>query len=67
MDSEHMPPDEVHAMDQAAAFLGDTFPPLWRRLYEGNLSQGFTEVESLKLVQTYILSQCPYGVRGAEG
>lgn len=53
-------------MDQVTAWLGDNLSPLWRRIYQSNLQQGFTPAESLKLVQCYILSQCPYGVRGTD-
>ena len=65
--SKLLPGDEARAaIDQAAALLSDNFPPMWRRLYEALLDQGFTEVESMKLLQTYILSNSPNGVRGTD-
>lgn len=54
-------------MDQAGTFLGENLPPLWRHLYLGCISEGFIEMESFKLVQTFILSQAPNGVRGSDG
>lgn len=60
-------PKQQSEVDQSAAYLGEAFPPLWRRLYENCIERGFSESESLKLVQTYILSQCRYGIRGDDG
>ena len=57
-----MDPKEQAEFDQAAATLGDSFPPLWYRLYEQCCKQGFSEPVALRLVETYILSQCPSGV-----
>lgn len=48
--------------DQAAAFLGDSFPGVWHRLFVSCQDKGFTEEQSFRLVQTYILAQCPHGV-----
>lgn len=45
-------------IDQAMAAMVEMFPPLWRRLYEGCKAEGFSEVDSLSLLKTYILSQC---------
>ncbi len=45
---------DLAALDQAGALLGDTLPPLWRRLYVGCLSEGFTEQQAMSLVETYI-------------
>lgn len=52
--------------DQAMASIGDSFPPLWRRLYANLMSEGFTDRESFELLKVYILSQCPFGVNGAK-
>ena len=62
-----MEPSQQQKMDQAAALLADNFPPMWRRLYLGLVEQGFDEIQSFKLLQTYILSSAAYGVRGSDG
>ena len=54
------------AFDQGTAFLADSLPPQWRRFYNKCLEEGFSEEQSFRLVQTYIFSLCPYGVRGPE-
>ncbi len=58
---------EQAELDQAAAKLGDNLPALWRRIYGGCKDKGFTDIESFKLLQTYILSNGPNGVGGADG
>ena len=62
-----MTPEEQAELDQSTASLVDFFCPMWRRMYKALLIEGFNECESLKLVQAYILSQCPSGIRGADG
>lgn len=52
--------------DRAMASIGDTLPPLWRRLFMNNREEGFTDSESFELLKVYILSQCPFGVNGAK-
>ena len=51
-------------LDQAQAFLAEYLPPTWRNLYEGCKREGFSELESLGLLKTYILSQAANGVNG---
>ena len=41
--------------DQQAATLAEMFPPLWRRLYNGLVCEGFTKEEAMALLKTYIL------------
>ena len=60
-------PEGMANMDQAMAIMADHWPVHWHRLYEGCLRAGFGDTESFKLVQTYILSQCVYGIRGSDG
>ena len=55
------------ALDQGTAMLADNYPPMWKRIYDRCVVVGFTESESFKLLQTFILSQCPAGVRGDDG
>ncbi len=42
------------SLDQQAAMIGDMLPPLWRRIYLGCIEQGFSDVDSLRLVIAYI-------------
>ena len=42
--------------------MGDSFPPLWRRLYEGCIAAGFTEEQALALVKVYIFSMAGKGI-----
>jgi hypothetical protein len=60
-------PEKQAQLDQAFALMADNYPAAWRRLYEGLLKVEFSSTEALKLVQTFILSQSPYGIRGADG
>lgn len=55
-------PDDLAKFDQMTAAMADTYPPMWRRFFESCVAQGFTEAQSLALVQTYIMSFCPFGV-----
>ncbi len=50
------------AADQATAWIGDSLPPLWRRLYANCIVQGFSHEDALGLLMAYILSQCPSGI-----
>lgn len=59
-------PEELAECDESSATLADYFAPFWRRLFENCAKEGFSEHDSLRLVQTYILSQCPHGVNGTE-
>ncbi len=60
-------PKEQAEIDQSAAWLGENLPPLYRSFYKGLVAQGFSDAESFKLLQTYILAQCPNGIRGGDG
>jgi hypothetical protein len=51
--------------EQATSYLANQLPSFWKRMYDKCQEQGFSKQESLLLVNTYILSQCPYGVRGS--
>ena len=43
--------------------IRNTMPRLWWNLYQGCLQNGFDERSALSLVQTFILSQNPHGIR----
>jgi hypothetical protein len=51
-------------VDQAAAWLVDSLPPLWHNLYKQCRKEGFTELQAFELVKTYILAQATNGVNG---
>jgi hypothetical protein len=61
-----MTPKEQSDFEQATAELMDLYAPSWRRLFDNLIEQKFTEQQSLRLVEVYILSQCPHGVNGVE-
>ncbi len=44
-------------LDQQTALVADLLVPLWRRLYINCIKEEFTELESMELVKTYIMSQ----------
>ncbi|MCK9569130.1 hypothetical protein M0R72_09325 [Candidatus Pacearchaeota archaeon] len=44
-------------LDQAMAACAEMFPRMWRSLYEGLKSEGFTEEQAMRLLIAHILSQ----------
>lgn len=54
-------------MDQALALFRDTLPRAWMACYQGCIAGGFSDSQAFLLLQTYILSQNPYGIRPGEG
>ncbi len=59
-----MTPADQSSFDQAASTLADSLPPFWHRMYRNLQEAGFNEADALKVLQSYILSQCPFGVNG---
>lgn len=49
--------------EQSNAAMAEIFPSLWKSLFDGCVKQGFTEVEAMQLVKTYILGQSSGGVK----
>lgn len=49
--------------EQALAHTRDTLPRIWFSVYQGCLQAGFDARQAMSLTQTYVLSQCPYGVK----
>ena len=47
---------QAQQFEQNSAWIADNLPLQWRRIYENCMSVGFDAEQSLKLVQTYILS-----------
>jgi hypothetical protein len=50
-------------LEQSIAAMRELFPHCWRALYDGCISENFSEAQSMDLVKTYILSQNPHGIR----
>jgi hypothetical protein len=50
-------------LDQALAMMRDLLPRQWWAIYCGSVEVGFTDPQAFALVQTYILGQCPAGIR----
>lgn len=46
---------ELQNLEQSGATLGDFLPPLWRRLHENLIKEGFTETQAFDLLKSYIL------------
>lgn len=45
----------------------ETTPRIWWNLYQGCLERGFSQSDSMVLLQTYIMAQGPHGSRPPEG
>ena len=45
-----------HDIDQTAALIRDTIPPLWYGLYSRLQEEGFTEQQAMELLKIYIIS-----------
>jgi hypothetical protein len=58
-------PKQRAELEQAQAMLVETLPPLWRGLYLNSVKEGFTKVQALELVKTFILSSASGGVNGS--
>jgi len=43
-------------LEQGAALVADAFPPLWKRLHENLLKEGFDPAQAMELLKTYVLS-----------
>lgn len=54
---------DLQRLEQGFATLGDIYPPLWRRMYGNCISEGFSEMQAMELVKTWILSQGSGGAR----
>lgn len=53
---------QIAELDQSFSLMGETFPPLVRRMYEGFVKEGFTEDQAFDLAKLYLLSLSPNGV-----
>lgn len=52
-----------HKREQLLADLRDSLPRMWYGIYQGSVDVGFTPLQAFTLVQTFILSQNPTGIR----
>jgi len=43
-------------MEQGSAMLAEALPPLWRQLFVNLQKERFSELQSMELLKTYILS-----------
>jgi hypothetical protein len=57
-DQEKKEVDKTAAMDQARTFVVDHFPRLWRGLYTGLISEGFSEQQAFTILLTYVSTSC---------
>lgn len=49
--------EQQRQLDTSMAFVGDHLPPLWKRLYDNLMTEGFKDHEALDILKTYIISQ----------
>jgi hypothetical protein len=46
--------DDVGRFDQSAAFIADSLPALWRRMYDRLREEGFDAEQAMLLLRTYV-------------
>lgn len=49
--------------DQDIAAMRDAIPRVWWNLYQGSLTVGFDERQSMSLVMAWMMAQNPHGIR----
>ncbi len=42
------------SIEQGMAFIGNSLPPLWRRIYVNCISEGFSESQAMELLKVYV-------------
>lgn len=50
-------PEDRAKLDQACALLADTFPSMWKRLYDNLITEGFNEKQAIEILFTVITAQ----------
>ncbi len=50
----NMDSKEIADFDQAASVMADSYPPIWKRMWDNLLELGFTKTEALKLLQAHV-------------
>ena len=53
--------------EQLLAQMRDSLPQMWYAIYSGSLAAGFDQVQAFTLLQTWLLSQNPHGIRPPSG
>lgn len=56
-------PEKQVEIEQGMAFVIEHWPPLWKRLLERCIEEGFNETQAFELVKTYIISQGSNGTK----
>lgn len=51
-----MTPKEQSEQDQLLASACETFPIIWKRMFDNLIQQGFTKRQALVILKTFILS-----------
>lgn len=46
--------DKLRQLDEETTLMIDTFPSLWRGLYEGCIREKFTELEAMEILKAFI-------------
>lgn len=54
--SEGISPRDVAKADQGFSALAEMFPPHWRRVFNALEESGFTEEQSMRILDTYIMA-----------
>lgn len=51
-------PEESAKFDQSSAFIADSFPETWWRMFSNLKNKGFSEEQALDILKTYITAIC---------
>lgn len=45
---------QLHDFEQAAAMNAENFPPMWKRMYENLVKEGFTEDQAMRILLFHV-------------
>lgn len=48
---------QISELEQSAAFIAETLPPLWKRMFDNLKQNGFSEAQAFQLTLTYVHGQ----------
>ena len=51
-------PKKTAQMDQDIKLVAESWPPLWRGIYQGCIDCGFSKEESFELLKVYVNTTC---------
>jgi hypothetical protein len=54
---------EIHNLDQAAAMIADTLPPMWKRMYDRLLEEGFDADKAMQILKAYVAGSAGGGAK----